>query len=406
MSTRHPKVKTPNYITHLSKCEIFVFGSNLAGHHHGGAARMAHELFGAEWGVGSGRTGQCYAIPTMQGGTDTIRPYVDEFIEYAKAHPMNRFLVTRVGCGIAGFTDKQMAALFVKAMFVPNITLPSEWKLEISELWQKHYGKNIYNDIANGYILDLPKVITIEILQDLCNKFRYQIGASIHNYLPSIHIRYVLDTGKFGYTYFGNFFFYNNELYVFDDDDEFQELHDAEAVLGTFEDECEGHGYAHKVIFAGVETPYKDVNGDYIYTGDAVITDRLGLNKENIFGVRPLENFGDYAIMLDNHCLPLNECHKIVRVGTVFFNLPKKEDKKSRGKRFFEQATDMGLPREGEDMLQLLEVRCRSMHSWYGGGPSGEENLRHVRFTPNFFTSELEYMWMERLRDEDFDWRK
>ena len=61
VSTR-PKVITPNYITHLSSCEVFVFGSNLAGHHHGGAARMAHEQFGAEWGVGVGPTGQCYAF--------------------------------------------------------------------------------------------------------------------------------------------------------------------------------------------------------------------------------------------------------------------------------------------------------------------------------------------------------
>ena len=402
-----PKVKTPKYITHLSKCEIFVFGSNLAGQHRGGAARMAHELFGAEWGVGSGPTGQCYAIPTMQGGLETIIPYVDDFIEYAKAHPMNRFLVTRVGCGIAGFTDKQMAPLFTDAMFVPNITLPSEWKDVIADRWQNVFGTYIYDVIREKYKTDVPKVISVELLQKLCHKFRYQIGAKFHIYLPSIYIRYVIDTDKFGYTYFGNYFFYNDELYVFDEDEEFKDMHSKEAVLATFEDECEGRGYAHKVIFAGVQTPYKDVRGDYIYTGDAVITDRLGLNKDNIFGVRPLDNLaGDYAIMLDNHCLPLSECHKIVRVGTVFFNLPKNEDKKSRDKRFFEQATDMGLPREGEDMLQLLEVRCRYMHSWYGGGPSGDENLRHVRFTPNFFTSELEYMWMERLRDEDFDWRK
>ena len=126
----YPKNQTPPHITHLSPGEVFVFGSNLAGHHYGGAARMAHERFGAEWGVGSGPTGQCYAIPTMQGGLETIRPYVDEFIEYAKAHPMNRFLVTRLGCGIAGFTDEQMAPLFYEAKFVPNITLPKEWVLE------------------------------------------------------------------------------------------------------------------------------------------------------------------------------------------------------------------------------------------------------------------------------------
>ena len=57
MGSTRPKVITPNHITHLSSCEVFVFGSNLAGHHHGGAARMAHEQFGAEWGVGVGPTG-------------------------------------------------------------------------------------------------------------------------------------------------------------------------------------------------------------------------------------------------------------------------------------------------------------------------------------------------------------
>ena len=94
---------TPENVTKLSKCEIFVFGSNLAGEHAGGAARLAYEKFGAEWGVGSGPTGRCYAIPTMQGGLESIRPYAEEFIEYAKKHPDNRFLLTRVGCGIAGF---------------------------------------------------------------------------------------------------------------------------------------------------------------------------------------------------------------------------------------------------------------------------------------------------------------
>ena len=79
--------KSPNYITKLQPDEIFVFGSNLAGMHGGGAARLAYQKFGAVWGQGVGLQGQSYAIPTMQGGVETIQPYVDEFIEFAKQHP-------------------------------------------------------------------------------------------------------------------------------------------------------------------------------------------------------------------------------------------------------------------------------------------------------------------------------
>ena len=118
---------TPEYITSLKPNEIFVFGSNLAGMHGGGAAHIAHKLFGAEWGVGVGPTGQCYAIPTMQGGVETIRPYVDEFIEFAKAHQELTFLVTRIGCGIAGFTDEEISPLFEEARDVENIVLPEGW---------------------------------------------------------------------------------------------------------------------------------------------------------------------------------------------------------------------------------------------------------------------------------------
>ena len=119
---------TPEYITSLKPNEIFVFGSNLAGMHGGGAARMAHRLFGAEMGVGVGRTGQCYAIPTMQGGIETIRPYVDDFIEYAKLHPEQLFRVTRIGCGIAGFTNEEIAPLFKAACEMENISLPNGWR--------------------------------------------------------------------------------------------------------------------------------------------------------------------------------------------------------------------------------------------------------------------------------------
>lgn len=118
---------TPEHISQLGPNEIFVFGSNLQGFHGGGAARYAYEHFGAEWGVGVGMTGQCYAIPTMQGGVETIRPYVDEFIEFAKNSPHYKFLVTPIGCGIAGFTPRQVAPLFREAISVTNIMLPKDF---------------------------------------------------------------------------------------------------------------------------------------------------------------------------------------------------------------------------------------------------------------------------------------
>ena len=124
--TENPNIAS-DCIDTLEKDEIFVFGSNLAGHHMGGAARVANIKFGAEWGVGVGLTGQSYAIPTMQGGVETIRPYVDEFVEFANQHQNMKFLVTRIGCGIAGFNDEDIAPLFRKALPVSNIYLPQKF---------------------------------------------------------------------------------------------------------------------------------------------------------------------------------------------------------------------------------------------------------------------------------------
>lgn len=118
---------TPVHIEKLRKNEIFVFGSNLQGFHGGGAARIARERFGAVTGQGVGLQGQSYAIPTMQGGVDTIRPYVNEFIAFAKAHPELHFFVTRIGCGIAGFRDEEIAPLFKEAIGLANVSLPKEF---------------------------------------------------------------------------------------------------------------------------------------------------------------------------------------------------------------------------------------------------------------------------------------
>ena len=126
-ATKQTKLPAPDNITSLLPNQIFVFGSNLQGAHGGGAARAAYNHFGAIWGQGVGMQGQSYAIPTMQGPVSSIKPYVDEFIDFARKHPEYEFLVTRIGCGIAGFKDADIAPLFKDAMNLDNVRLPKSF---------------------------------------------------------------------------------------------------------------------------------------------------------------------------------------------------------------------------------------------------------------------------------------
>ena len=115
---------TPENIRTLDEGSIFVFGSNKEGLHGGGAARFAYEHLGAEWGVGVGPTGQCYAIPTMDGKISIIKKHVNDFIDYALFHPELMFYVTPIGCGIAGWTPEKIAPLFKFCKDMQNVALP------------------------------------------------------------------------------------------------------------------------------------------------------------------------------------------------------------------------------------------------------------------------------------------
>ena len=120
---------TPGRITRLGKDEIFVFGSNARGLHHGGAARIAVESFGAIMGQGHGLQGKSYAINSMSGISDMMED-IKLFVEFAKANPEKHFFVTPIGCGIAGYRPEEIAPLFKDCKDLDNVSLPSSfWKV-------------------------------------------------------------------------------------------------------------------------------------------------------------------------------------------------------------------------------------------------------------------------------------
>jgi hypothetical protein len=111
---------------------IFVFGSNESGVHGAGAALTAYEQYGAEWYHAEGLQGSSYGIPTKDKTVahtlplEQVKVYIDRFIEFAYAHPEMHFFVTRIGCGLAGFTDEEMTPLFIGAP--SNCDLPHGWR--------------------------------------------------------------------------------------------------------------------------------------------------------------------------------------------------------------------------------------------------------------------------------------
>lgn len=118
-------------ITELKPNEIFVYGSNTAGHHGRGAAKQA-EQWGAKRGIGFGLSGQTFGIPTKDHHIrvlpiSEIQKYVAMFIEFAKLHPELQFLVTAIGCGLAKYEPKDIAPLFKEAKTIQNIHLPQEF---------------------------------------------------------------------------------------------------------------------------------------------------------------------------------------------------------------------------------------------------------------------------------------
>jgi hypothetical protein len=129
---------TPENITSLEPHQIFVFGSNFAGLHGAGAAALAHKKFGAVWGKGVGLYGQSYALPTKDHQIITlaltdIEYQIDLFLGTVNCFPQLEFLVTKIGCGLAGYDSQDIATLFKGRDIPSNVILPESFSKIIYE---------------------------------------------------------------------------------------------------------------------------------------------------------------------------------------------------------------------------------------------------------------------------------
>lgn len=374
----------------LSQCEIFVFESTLEGEHTKGNAKIAYERFGAEWGEGSGRRGQTYAIPTnFVRVEEDFEPFVQDFIEYVKAHPDNRFILPRIECKDSGFREDDIIPLFEECLDLPNVQMSRAWTLRIITL---QTIDAMAGCIPKNNIPEPPKVIDEEVLVNLCLLYRYQIGSGVNSQVPKFRIRYVIDTDLFSYAQFGNFFIIDKDgyydLYVWMQDDKYAELHNQDIVEEYFGDECYGRGYAVRMIFAGVDTNIKDCNGKTIFTGDVIEVEESGYPM----GVFSIANSlyadseeGDYVFPLDNHCLILDnenrKRYKLKRCGTVFFQL----DREEQSKTIWSRSLSFNGPRDTPDEHAAKVLKAR--------------------YTPNFDKEEWKYKALETLEVE-FHWEK
>lgn len=124
---------TPELLENLEENEIFIFGSNLAGIHGAGAAKLAFDKFGAEWGVGVGLTGKCYAFPTKRRNVierltlEELRFYVVSLEKTISENKDKTFYLTKVGCGLAGYSINDIAPLFKDVIRFENVIFPKEF---------------------------------------------------------------------------------------------------------------------------------------------------------------------------------------------------------------------------------------------------------------------------------------
>lgn len=128
-----------------------MFGSNTGGHHGAGAARFAMEALGAEYGVGEGRTGRCYALPTLDSSlrklpSPVLAEHVERFLKHAEEAMEATFFLSQVGCGLAGLYPELVAPMFSAAPV--NVVIPLDFEVVIQRLIGKRQTRDVTWDYS------------------------------------------------------------------------------------------------------------------------------------------------------------------------------------------------------------------------------------------------------------------
>ena len=223
-------------------------------------------------------------------------------------------------------------------------------------------------------------VISSTRLKLLCNQYHYDICHNEKRHLPKIRIRYVEDNGKFDYAEFGDFFFSDDNLYVWKQEEEYADRHNADVVEDHFIKKCTRTGYACRFLYVGVDTNFTDSNGEHIFVGD-VLELKDGFRETQLaLGYFPYYDNEEmtYCFVLDNHFLSLQSCIdrkdlSITRIGTVYFQL------------------DWNFSTED------MNGKVRNFNGWHDSNKDHNDKVFMARYTPNFDQELWKYYGLEIL---------
>ena len=234
-------------------------------------------------------------------------------------------------------------------------------------------------------VLRMQQAIIEEYKVDMLKYAPQADKSRIRECFESIPRQLSKENKKFGYTRFGNFFFLGDDFYVWEKDDKYAEDHNQDVVEAVFGVECEGRGYARRVIFAGVQTGFKDCNGERIFTGDVtqIVENEYSTHVYAVGAFANEDGSGDYCFILDNHYWALADCNrrhfKLTRIGTVFYQL------------------------DASDYIGVNQ-RTIGFNGWRDTEEDKHRKTLMAKYTPNFDKEFWKYKGLEILGVE-FDWK-